>query len=55
VPEEVLLSNSKKISADMSQAMSASPSAIKFMNQVKTMALSDQEWEQLTKTLKKLR
>lgn len=55
VSEELLLSNSKKISADMSQAMSASPSAIKFMNEVKTMGLSDQEWDKLTKTLKKLR
>lgn len=55
VSEEILLANSKKISTDMSNAISSSASAIKFMNQVKHMGLSDNEWESLTQSLKKLR
>ena len=55
VSEEILLSNSKKISADMSNAISSSASAIKFMNEVKDMRLSEHEWEQLTMNLKQLR
>lgn len=55
VSEEILLANSNKISADMSNAISSSPSAIKFMNEVKSMGLSEQEWTSLTQTLKKLR
>jgi len=55
ISEEILLSNSKKISADMSNAISSSQSAIKFMNEVKDMQLSEHEWDQLTINLKKLR
>lgn len=55
ISEEILLANSKKISSDMSNAISSSASAIKFMNQVKHMGLSDHEWDRLTQSLKKLR
>ncbi|WP_454801414.1 helix-turn-helix domain-containing protein [Mucilaginibacter phyllosphaerae] len=55
VSEEILLSNSKKLSADMSNVISSSRSAIKFMNEVKMMQLSEQEWDQLTVGLKNLR
>lgn len=55
VSEELLLSASKKLSADMSNAISSSASALKFMNEVKMMQLSDKEWDQLTQGLKNLR
>jgi transcriptional regulator with XRE-family HTH domain len=55
VSEGILLANSKKISTDMSNAISSSPSAIKFINEVQHMGLSDNEWERLTQSLKKLR
>lgn len=55
VSEEVLLSNSKKISSDMTNTISSSMSAMKFMNEVKAMGLSEHEWEHLTQSLKKLR
>ncbi len=53
--EDILLANSKKISTDMSNAITSSQSAIKFMNEVRHMGLSDTEWDQLTQSLKKLR
>lgn len=55
VSEEILLAGSNKISSDMSNAISSSQSAIKFMNEVKLMGLSENEWDQLTQSLKKLR
>ncbi|RZJ92128.1 MAG: XRE family transcriptional regulator [Chryseobacterium sp.] len=55
ISEEILLANSKKISLDISQAISSSESAIRFMNEVKDMRLSDHEWDRLSQSLKKLR
>jgi transcriptional regulator with XRE-family HTH domain len=55
VSPEILLANSKKISADMTSTISSSISAMKFMNEVKAMGLSEGEWEHLTQSLKKLR
>jgi len=55
VPHEMLLFLSKKVSTEIQGVISSSQAAIKFMNAVKQMQLSDEEWNQLTTKLKKLR
>jgi transcriptional regulator with XRE-family HTH domain len=55
VPHEMLLSMSKKVGTEVQSVISSSQAAIKFMNEVKQMQLSDEEWTQLTTKLKKLR
>jgi HTH-type transcriptional regulator, competence development regulator len=55
VPSEMLLSISKKLGTEIQDVIASSQAAIKFMNEVKQMQLSDEEWNQLTTKLKKLR
>ncbi len=55
VSTEVLLSKSGKITGEMSGAIASSPSAIKFMNEVANMRLTDHEWDRLMTNLKRLR
>lgn len=55
VSVELLLSKSGKITDEISEAISSSPSAIKFMNEVKSMRLTDNEWDRLMTNLKRLR
>ena len=55
VANEVLLSLSGKVSAEMRGTMTSSQSAVKFLNTVKEMQLTDEEWDKLTSKLKKLR
>ncbi|MBX2968246.1 MAG: helix-turn-helix transcriptional regulator [Cyclobacteriaceae bacterium] len=55
VPSEVLLSLSGKVSSEIRNTITSSQSAIKFLNAVKEMQLTDEEWDKLTTKLKKLR
>lgn len=55
VASEGLLSLSGKVSSEMRDTITSSQSAIKFLNVVKEMQLTDEEWEKLTTKLKKLR
>lgn len=55
MPSELLLFSSGKVSTDITEAISSSEAALKFMNEVKMMDLSDEEWMQLTTKLKSLR
>jgi transcriptional regulator with XRE-family HTH domain len=55
IPSEILLVQSGKLSSDITDTISASPEAIRFMNVVTTMSLSDDEWKTLGNALKRLR
>jgi len=55
VPSEVLLSLSGKVSTQIKDTITSSQSAIKFLNAVRDMQLTDDEWDKLTSKLKKLR
>jgi transcriptional regulator with XRE-family HTH domain len=55
ISTELLLSKSGKITGEISDAISSSQSAIKFMNEVTNMRLTDHEWDRLITNLKKLR
>ena len=55
VPSEVLLAHAGKVSSDMKDAITSSPAAVRCMNEVKNMKLTDDEWETLSHNLKKLR
>ena len=55
VPSEVLLAHAGKVSSEMKDAITASPAAIRFMNQIQEMKLTDDEWNRLSNNLKKLR
>jgi transcriptional regulator with XRE-family HTH domain len=54
VPHEILLANSGKVSNDLKEVIS-NPEAIRFLNEVKQMNLSDTEWQSLQQQLKSLR
>lgn len=54
VPAEVLLANSGKVSSELKDVIS-SPEAIRFLNEVKDMNLSNDEWKSLHEQLKSLR
>jgi len=55
VSTEILLSKSGKLTGELSDAITSSPSAIKFMNEIKDMRLTDHEWDRMITNLKKLR
>ena len=55
VPSEVLLAHSGKVSSEIKDAITASPAAVRFMNQIQEMKLTDDEWGKLSANLKKLR
>ena len=55
VSTEVLLSKSGKLTGELSEAITSSPSAIKFINEIKDMRLTDHEWDRMITSLKKLR
>jgi len=55
VSTEILLSKSGKLTGELSDAMTSSPSAIKFMNEIKDMQLTAHEWDRMITNLKKLR
>ncbi|GGA92401.1 helix-turn-helix domain-containing protein [Puia dinghuensis] len=54
VPPEILLANSGKVSNDLKDVIS-NPEAIRFLNTVKQMNLSNAEWQSLQQQLKSLR
>jgi len=55
IPSEVLLAQTGKVSSEMKDAITASPAAVRFMNEIKTMKLTEDEWTTLSGNLKKLR
>lgn len=54
VPSEVLLSQSGKVTDEIKTAVS-NPEALKFLNEVIEMQLTNDEWKLLSAELKKLR
>lgn len=55
VPAEVLLANSGKVSSELKDVISSSPEVMRFLNEVKDMNLSNDEWKSLYKQLKSFR
>lgn len=55
IPNEILLAHSGKVSSELQQLIGSNPEAIRFLNEVKEMNLTDTEWKVLTDNLKKLR
>jgi transcriptional regulator with XRE-family HTH domain len=54
-PEEILLAPAGKMNSDLKDIITNNPEAVKFLNEVKGMGLTSEEWGLLTKKLKKLR
>lgn len=54
LPSEILLAHSGKVTSEMKDVMS-NPEAIKFMQEVHQMNLSEEEWKSLQSQLKSLR
>ncbi|MDE2751905.1 MAG: helix-turn-helix transcriptional regulator [Gemmatimonadota bacterium] len=55
VPAEPLLALSRKVPAEVSGALAASPGAVGFLRKAAGASLTEAEWEQLTRTLDRLR
>jgi len=55
VPSEILLAQSGKVSTGIKEVISTSEGAIRFLNEVQEMKLSDDDWLKLTNVLKKLK
>ena len=55
ISKEELLSASGKIPTNIKEMFSGNMSAIEFINEAQKMGLSDKEWKELSKSLKKLR
>lgn len=55
VPVEELLALKGKIPSDFEDAIGASPAALKFVRRAQAMELTEEEWEQLTQQLRRLR
>ncbi|MFT3703015.1 MAG: helix-turn-helix transcriptional regulator [Agriterribacter sp.] len=54
IPSEILLAHSGKVSSEIKDVMS-NPEAIKFIQEVHQMNLSEEEWKSLHSQLKSLR
>ena len=55
VSGDVLWAYSGKLDSELTSMLTSSPEAIKFMNQVRDMNLSHDDWKKLTSNLKTLR
>jgi HTH-type transcriptional regulator, competence development regulator len=55
VPSDELLALTGKVPSDVKEMLGSSSSAQQFIRQAQEMNLSDQEWQLMTKRLKKLR
>lgn len=55
VPSDDLLALTGKMPSDVKEMLGSSSSAQQFIRQAQEMNLSDQEWQLMTKRLKKLR
>jgi len=54
-PVELLLSHSGKVTNDLKDFISSNVEALRFLNEVKDMQLTNKEWKTLSTKLKKLR
>lgn len=54
-PVELLLAAAGKVNDDVKELITGSPEAVKFLNQLKEMKLTEQEWDQMFVNLKNLR
>ena len=52
---DTLLALSGKIPSELRDTIGSSPAAMQFVRSAKSMDLTEQEWEELTKQLKRLR
>lgn len=55
VPSDELLALTGKVPSDIKEMLGTSSSAQQFIRQAQKMSLSDEEWQLLTKRLKRLR
>ena len=55
VPSEPLLALSRKVPAEVSGALAASPGAVGFLRKAAAASLTEAEWGRLTRTLDRLR
>lgn len=55
VPSNELLALTGKVPSDIKEMLGTNPSAQQFIRQAQEMSLSDEEWQLLTKRLKRLR
>jgi len=55
VSDDILWAYSGKLDNELTNMITSSPEAIKFMNQVRNMNLSHDDWKKLTNNLKALR
>ena len=55
IPTEILLAESGKVSSNITELIGSSQGAIKFMLKASDMNLTEDDWENLTIKLKKLR
>lgn len=55
VSSEEFLAHSGKIGSDIKENVLSNPSALKFLNQINEMGLTEDEWDSLFKKLKQLR
>lgn len=54
-PQELLLAISGKVDNETKEAITSSPEALKFLNEVRQMQLTSKEWSLLLTNLKNLR
>ncbi len=55
VPPDELLALTGKMPTQVKDMLSTNPSALQFMREAQAMQLTDEEWQKLTKELKRLR
>jgi transcriptional regulator with XRE-family HTH domain len=55
VPPDELLASTGKMPTEVKEMLSTSPAAMQFVRQAREMGITDEEWEKLTKRLKRLR
>lgn len=55
IPSEAFLSQTGKLSSDITETITASSEAIRFLKEAGAMGLSDEEWQKLSSSLKHLR
>lgn len=55
VPSDALLASTGKMPSEVKEMLSTSSSALQFIRQAHEMGLTDEEWDKLTKRLKRLR
>jgi HTH-type transcriptional regulator, competence development regulator len=54
-PSDELLASTGKMPTEVKEMLTTSPAALQFVRQAREMGITDEEWEKLTKRLKRLR